>query len=94
VLGEQTLYEPTEYGIEATAVDDLSAFGGEGIEPTVVDWPAAAGVALADAATCTVVDAEPVADVFAAANQLTFFDDGGVTYQVLVKPILPGTTCS
>ena len=92
-LGEQTIYEPAEYGIEALPVDDLSAYGSDGIDPTVVDWPAGASVQLVDASTCTVVTATEVGEAFAAANQLTFFDDGGTVYQVLVKPILPGTTC-
>ena len=44
-------------------------------------------------ATCTVVSTAEVGETLAAANQLTFFDDAGVTYQVLAKPILPGTNC-
>jgi hypothetical protein len=92
-LGEQTLFEADEYGIEALVVDDLSVYGADGIEPTVVDWPADATVRLADAATCTVVSAAEVGEALAAANQLTFFTDADVTYQVLAKPILPGTTC-
>jgi hypothetical protein len=92
-LGETALYEPATYGIQASAVDDLSAYGDGEIEPTVVDWPAEAGVALADASECTIVEAAAVQTTFAEANQLTFFDDAGTTYQVLVKPILPGTDC-
>jgi hypothetical protein len=34
-----------------------------------------------------------VGETLAAANQLTLFEDAGVTYQVLAKPILPGTDC-
>ncbi len=95
-LGEQTVFAADEYGIEALVVDDLSVYGTDGIdgiEPTVVDWPAAATVRLADASTCTVVSADEVGEALAAANQLTFFTDAGVTYQVLAKPILPGTPC-
>jgi hypothetical protein len=92
-LGEQTILEPSEYGIEALVVDDLSAYGSDGIEPTVVDWPADVSVRLAEASGCTVVPAAEVGETLAAANQLTFFQDAGVTYQVLAKPILPGTTC-
>ncbi len=92
-LGEQTIFEPTEYGIAAPVVDDLSAYGSDGIEPTVVDWPADASVRLAEATTCTVVPASEVGETLEAANQLTFFTDAGVTYQVLAKPILPGTDC-
>jgi hypothetical protein len=92
-LGEQAIFEPTEYGIEAVVVDDLSAYGSDGIEPTVVDWPVDASVRLADATTCTVVPASEVGEALTAANQLTFFTDDAVTYQVLVRPILPGTDC-
>jgi len=92
-LGEQTVFEADEYGIEALVVDDLSVYGTDGIEPTVVDWPAEATVRLADASTCTVVSADEVGEALAATNQLTFFTDADVTYQVLAKPILPGTDC-
>ena len=88
------IFEPSEFGIVALVVDDLSAYGNDGIEPTVDDWPSEASVRLADAATCAVVEATEVGDVLASANQLTFFQDGDDTvYQVLAKPILPGTTC-
>jgi hypothetical protein len=92
-LGDQTIYEPTDYGIQAQPIDDLSAYGGDGIEPTVVPWPSDAGVALADATACTLVPAKGVGDTLMEANQLTFFDEDGQTYQVLAKPILPGTEC-
>ena len=48
---------------------------------------------LADAATCTVVPATEIGEALAAANQLTFFSDDGITYQVLARPVLPGSTC-
>jgi hypothetical protein len=92
-LGEQTIFEPSDYGIEALVVDDLSAYGSDGIEPTVVDWPAEVSVRLADASGCTVVPAAEVGETLTAASQLTFFEDASVTYQVLAKPILPGTDC-
>ena len=93
-LGGQTIFEPSEYGIEAVVAADLSGYGGDGIEPTVVDWPTAASVRLADASSpCTLVAASEVGEAFGAANQLTFFADAGVTYQVYAKPILPGTIC-
>jgi hypothetical protein len=92
-LGEQTIFEPSDYGIEALVVDDLSAYGSDGIEPTVVDWPAEVSVRLADASGCTMVPAAEVGETLTAASQLTFFEDANVTYQVLAKPILPGTDC-
>jgi hypothetical protein len=93
-LGEQTLFEPTQYGIEALVVDDLSSSGSDDIEPTVVDWPSEVSVRLADAVGCTVVASDEVGELLLSANQLTFFDDDGVIYQVLAKPILPGTDCA
>lgn len=92
-LGEQMIFEPEQYGIEAIAVDDLSEYGPDDIDPTVVDWPAEVSVRLADASACTLVPADEVGETLAAANQLTFFADVDITYQVLAKPILPGTTC-
>jgi hypothetical protein len=91
--GDPDIFEPSEYGIEAVVVDDLSAYGTDGIEPTVVDWPDDSTVRLADAPTCTVVSAAEVGDTLLAADQLTFFTDADVTYQVLAKPMLPGTIC-
>lgn len=92
-LGETELFEPSDYAIESVVVDDLSAFGSDGIEPTVVEWPADVSVRLADAAECTVVPAAEVGEILGEANQLTFFEDGDVTYQVLARPVLPGQTC-
>ena len=92
-LGEQEIFEPSEFGIEALVVDDPSVHGFDGIEPAVVDWPADASIRLGDAATCTVLAAGEVGDALGAANQLTFFIDADATYQVLAKPILPGTVC-
>ena len=92
-LGEATLFEPTEYEIEAIAVDDLSAYGTDGIEPTVEVWPADISVRLVDAAECTIVQASEVGELLASANQLTFFTDAGVTYQLLARPALPGSQC-
>jgi len=92
-LGEQTIFDPAEYGIAAIVVDDLSVYGTDGIEPTLVEWPTDASVRLADAATCIVVPAAEVGELLATADQLTFFTDADVTYQLLAKPILPGTIC-
>jgi hypothetical protein len=63
------------------------------IAPTFVDWPADATVSLADAAECAEIPAAEVADLFAEANQLTYFTEGGVSYQLAVKPLLPGDGC-
>ena len=45
------------------------------------------------AATAVAVPAADVAALFADATQLTFFVDEGVTYQLAVKPQLPGSSC-
>ena len=42
---------------QAIPVDDVAAYGTDGIEPTVEDWPADVSVSLADAATCATVPA-------------------------------------
>ena len=92
-LGPVEPFEPEEYLIQAVPVDDPSAFGGDGIEPTIVDWPSTTGVALADAGSCTVVSAADVGDLFTEADQLTLFVEGDVTYQVLAVQRLPHRTC-
>ncbi len=93
-LGEESIFDPEQYAIEAVPVEDLSAYGSDGIDPTVVEWPADASVRLADAASCTVVPATEVGDTLGAANQLTFFSDAGVTYQLFARPVIPGSTCT
>ena len=82
------LFEPDEYEIWAQA-DDVANYTDEP-GPTVQPWPAETGVALADASTCLAVPAASVQSVFDQANQLTFFEDGGVTYRLIVRPVLPG----
>ena len=92
-LGETSLFEPTEYEMEATPIDDVSAYGTDGIEPTVEEWPADVSVRLVDASSCVTVPAPEIGELLAAANQLTFFTDADVTYQVVARPVLPGSTC-
>jgi hypothetical protein len=92
-LGVAELWSPESFQIEALVVD-LAAFGDGDILPTVVPWPADARVRLAAATTCVEVPAEEVAEVLGAANQLTFFADADVTYQVLARPALPGRACA
>ena len=87
--GERS-FEPETYLLRATPVDDLSGYD---VEPTVSDWPADVSLALADATQCAEVPASEVSALFADANQLTFYVEGGVTYQLSVKPELPGNRC-
>ncbi len=90
-LGPDDTFEPVAYVIRAEAVD-LATMTFE-VEPTVEPWPADAPVRLADVGECAEVAAEAVGALFADANQLTFFEDGGVTYQVLAVQQYPGRTC-
>jgi hypothetical protein len=88
-LGVEQPYEPDTFLVRASVAPEESG----DIPPTIVDWPAAVSVRLADAAECAEVPATEVADLFAEANQLTYFTDGEVTYQLAVKPMLPGDSC-
>ena len=88
-LGPEQPYTSDTYLVRALEVGD---YQGE-IEPTVVDWPADAGVQLATATECAEVPATEVDALFADATQLTFFAEGGVTYQIAAKPQLPGDSC-
>jgi len=89
-IGPQEQYASDAFLIRASEVGDYTG----DIAPTVVDWPADASVQLADASECAAVPATEVADLFANANQLTYFAEDGITYQVTVKPQLPGDSCA
>jgi hypothetical protein len=82
-------YEPGTFLVRASVAPEES---GE-IAPTIVDWPAEASVRLADASECAEIPAADVGDLFADANELTYFTDGAITYQLAVKPLLPGDSC-
>ena len=91
-LGPEEPFEATSYLIRAH-VADASALDGD-VEPTMVDWPADSPVRLADASECATLPVESFAALFASANQLTWYVEDGVTYQLVVKPQLPGVpTC-
>lgn len=91
-LGPVEPFEPDEYLIRAVPIDPAS-IGGDGIEPTIVAWPATAGVALADVGECAVVTASDVGDLFTTANQLTLFTEYDLTYQVIAMQRLPHRSC-
>lgn len=80
-------FEPETYLVRATPIEDTTGFE---VEPTIVDWPVESSLALAGAAE---VPAASVRELFADANQLTFFVQDDVTYQLAVKPQLPGDSC-
>lgn len=83
-------FQPETYLIRVWPVDPTTEYD---VEPTVVEWPQAVDVDLAAAAECLEVSAAGLAETFAAANQLTFFAQDGETYQVVVRPALPGDSC-
>jgi hypothetical protein len=89
-LGTEQPYTSDTFLIRASEVGDYTG----DIEPTVVDWPADTSVRLTDASECAAIPAAEVGDLFANANQLTYFAENGITYQVAVKPLLPGDGCS
>lgn len=93
-LGEPEVFVPDAYEIVATPVEDPSALAVDGIEPTVVEWPATAGVELAETGQCTRIGADAVGALFEEANELTLFSEDDVTYEVFVRPALPGRTCA
>jgi hypothetical protein len=90
-LGEEQPYRAEAYVVRALPGEPETS--PDGIEPRVVDWPAAAPVRLADAGECAEVPAPAVADVLAGADELTRFVDAGVSYAVTAVPLLPGHGC-
>ena len=87
-LGAEAAFAPAAYRVRATA--DQSQPSTDQPAPTLVAWPTEVGVALKDATGCVRVDATKVADLFAKANQLTYFTEAGITYRLAVAPVLPG----
>ena len=91
-LGESSLYETKAYLLIARPVSPPGT-GSDEIEPTVVAWPDGTGVVLSESGLCTEVAAEAVGDLFEASNELTWFEEGGVVYEVAPIQKLPGRTC-
>lgn len=86
-LGPEAPLVAASYRLQARAVDPAQFTDPK---PTVVPWPSGTGVVLADAGTCAQVDATKVGTLFTDANQLTFFQDGAVVYQLALAAMLPG----
>jgi hypothetical protein len=84
-----TPYAPSRFAINATPAAQAPA-PEPGITPAEVAWPAGAGVGLATAGECAVVEGEAVASLFASAKQDTRFVDDDVAYVLFVRPLLPG----
>jgi hypothetical protein len=96
LVGKEHLGDPRplvaqQYRFQAMVVDPAT-FADPA--PTVVPWPAGTGVELkavtAELGTCATVDAAAVGDLFSSANQLTFFEEAGVAYQLSAVAVLPG----
>ena len=90
-LGTERPLASDTYLMRATPVDPATM--DTELPPTVVDWPANASVRLADATECAELPAAEGDPLFAEATQLTFFTDGGVTYQVAATLAVPGRSC-
>lgn len=79
----------TTYRLQARPVDPVQLTD-QAMPPTIVDWPADTGVALAAASECARVVAAAVGRLFIEAMQNTYFKDGDVVYRVTVRGVLPG----
>jgi hypothetical protein len=90
-LGAEEPYVADAYLVRATPADPAEFH--DGLAPTVVDWPADVPVRLADAADCAEVPAAALDPLVADATQLTYFAEGGTTYELAVMPRLPGRSC-
>ena len=92
-LGVIENFEPDTFRFQSR-VADATELESLDPQPTVVDWPADSGVALADALECGSAPAAKVGAAFAAATQLTYFrdsaNDGATVYAVAAVAMLPG----
>jgi hypothetical protein len=88
-LGLDEPFVPAAYRLQARAVDPTEV-SSQDPAPAVVDWPAGAGVSLATAAECARIDAAVIGSLFTDAKQNTYFQEGGVVYQLSVAGVLPG----
>lgn len=88
-LGPEEPYVADVFLARPSVVTDLSGYE---IEPTVVEWPGSVDLAAA-VDGCVELPADEYRDLLQSANQLTFFDAGGTTYALAVKPLLPGDSC-
>jgi len=88
-IDQGTSFVATSYRLQARPVDPAQLTD-QPLPPTIVDWPADAGVALAAASECARVDAAAIGRLFLEASQSTYFKDGDVVYRVTVRGVLPG----
>jgi hypothetical protein len=90
-FGPESEFEPDIYLVRALTVGDWT--GEDSLEPRLVDWPSDSSISLIGEPDCVAVPAAEFGALFESADQLTWFVEGGNTYQLLVKPQLPGDSC-
>lgn len=88
-LGDETIFVPTEYRVQATPVVQADLAGIDPA-PTIVDWPATTGLDLATAAACARLTAVAAGSVLADADSNTYFRQGTTLYRVVAAAALPG----
>jgi hypothetical protein len=89
-----------DYEIERLHILISEDFGANGdLEPTIVPWPLSTPVAnftpVVRDVLCHVFEgqaAQEALTALGAANQLTFWDDGGTRYRPRPRPLFPGET--
>lgn len=85
-LGREQPFAPAAYRLQAASAEPDPT---SEPQPTVVPWPDGV-LDLGSAAECARVESSAVGELFADANELTFFEQHGVTYRLLVVAELPG----
>lgn len=92
-IGEQEIFEPTEFRFQALPFDKAALDTMEP-EPLVVNWSDEIPVRLADATECAVVPAATIGEFFGEMKQNTVFLEGDREtesfYQLAVVAVLPG----
>jgi hypothetical protein len=88
-LGPESVFEPTEYRLQAAPVVEADLAGMDPA-PTIVEWPASTGLDLATAAECARLSADAAGSVFYDADGGTFFQQGDTLYRISVAGVLPG----
>ena len=90
-VGEEHVFVPAQYRFQALETDPTQFTDPS---PTIVAWPEGTGAVLAESAECATVDASAVDELLTTANQLTFFEEADLVYQLFVVGVLPGdATC-
>ncbi len=86
-----------EYPVERIQVIVSPAFASGDVEATIEPWPLRTAPGdVPDFVVdlkCTVLEDDEAAEVlpiFQAANQMTFFEDGGTEYRLTVRPLIVG----